>query len=560
MSQTDASTLSKKIKFLLLTFVVSGAVIFGMVAVGGRADGQDSRTLQATTSPSPADASPDRTGTPSGQKDDRVVNAQRTDERELALPPGKKGPDASLYLPNIADIAERANPAVVNIRATEIIRPGSKKRRASPHDPFEFFFPRPDGRSPHGDEGEGPDDDQRQDSGGSGFIVTEDGYLLTNFHVIEDADKIVVQLADDNNEYEARVIGTDPQTDLALLKLDARRKLPTVPMGDSERLRVAEWVIAIGNPLAYDHTVTVGVVSAKGRKLNGLSRDVSLDNYIQTDAAINRGNSGGPLLNLKGEVIGINSAISVAGQGISFAIPINMARDVMMQLREKGKVSRGYLGVTIQDIQSEMRPEDREVFGLEGKRGAFIQSVVPELPAARAGIKPGDAIITVDGQQISGSDDLIRTISSKAPGAQVALGVIRDGKDRKLIAELADRPDQVARANRDEPEETPDKPTGSDKRLGMTVEDISSDARREFRISSDVNGVVVTRVSQVSDAWERGVREGDVIVQVNRHPVTSLDEYRATVQKLKPGEILSLYVMTPGVTAGRFVNLRVGAE
>ena len=544
----DSSTFSRKINFLLLTFVISAAVIFGMVAAGAKAEGQGAQA--ATTSPS--SAAPDAGSA--------VVTAQRTDDRELALPPSKKGPDASLYLPNIADISERANPAVVNIRATEIIRPGKKRRGAGPHDPFEFFFPNPNGRSPRGDDGGGEDDDQRQDSGGSGFIVTDDGYVLTNYHVIEDADKIVVQLADDNNEYSAKVVGTDPQTDLALLKVDARRKLPTVPLGDSERLRVGEWVIAIGNPLAYDHTVTVGVVSAKGRKLNGLSRDVSLDNYIHTDAAINRGNSGGPLLNLKGEVVGINSAISVAGQGISFAIPINMAREVMTQLREKGKVSRGYLGITIQDIQTEMRPEDREVFGLEGKHGAFIQSVVPDLPADRAGLKEGDAIVTVDGQPINSSDDLIRTISAKAPGAQVALGVIRDGKDRKLTAQLADRTDNVARASREEPDETPEPTTGSDKRLGVTVENITPESRREFHIEANLKGVVVTRVSQVSDAWERGMREGDVIVQVSRHPVATLEEYRAIVEKLKPGDILSLYVMTPGVTTGRFVNLRVGAE
>jgi len=544
----DSSTFSRKINFLLLTFVISAAVIFGMVAAGARTEGQGAQA--ATTSPS--SAAPDAGSA--------VVTAQRTEDRELALPPSKKGPDASLYLPNIADISERANPAVVNIRATEIIRPGKKRRGAGPHDPFEFFFPNPNGRSPRGDDGGGEDDDQRQDSGGSGFIVTDDGYVLTNYHVIEDADKIVVQLADDNNEYGAKVVGTDPQTDLALLKVDARRKLPTVPLGDSERLRVGEWVIAIGNPLAYDHTVTVGVVSAKGRKLNGLSRDVSLDNYIQTDAAINRGNSGGPLLNLKGEVVGINSAISVAGQGISFAIPINMAREVMTQLREKGKVSRGYLGITIQDIQTEMRPEDREVFGLEGKHGAFIQSVVPDLPADRAGLKEGDAIVTVDGQPINSSDDLIRTISAKVPGAQVALGVIRDGKDRKLTAQLADRTDNVTRASREEPDETPEPTTGSDKRLGVTVENITPESRREFHIESQLKGVVVTRVSQVSDAWERGMREGDVIVQVSRHPVATLEEYRAIVEKLKPGDILSLYVMTPGVTTGRFVNLRVGAE
>ncbi|HEY3174543.1 MAG TPA: Do family serine endopeptidase [Candidatus Polarisedimenticolia bacterium] len=535
--------LARKLNFLLLTFVISAVVVFAMVAAGGRADGV-SAVAAAGAEPQGGEA--------------KVVPAQRSDDRELVIPPAqRKGPDPSLYLPNIADIVDRANPAVVNIRATEIIRPGTRKRRPS-NDPFEFFFPRPDGRSPHGGMDD-DDDDQRQDSGGSGFVVSEDGFVMTNYHVIEDADKIIVQLTDDSHEYEAKVIGTDPQTDLALLKIDARSKLHTIPMGDSDHLRVGEWVIAIGNPLAYDHTVTVGVVSAKGRKLVGLSRDVSLDNYIQTDAAINRGNSGGPLLNLKGEAVGINSAISVAGQGISFAIPINMARDVMSQLRDKGKVSRGFLGVTIQDVQQEMKPEEREYWGLDGRRGAFIQSVTPNLPAERAGLKPGDAVVSVDGVQLTGSDDLIRTISGKAPGSQVALGIVRDGKDKKLVAELIDRPDQVARANRQEPESQPDRP-GSDRRSGITVEDISPDARREYRIPSETAGVVVTHISQVSSAWEKGLREGDVIVQVNRRPVSTIEEYRAVVEPIKPGDLMTLYVVTPGVTAGRFITLRVGEE
>jgi serine protease Do len=538
---------ARRVNFLLLTFAISAVAIFAMVAAGGRADGEST----ATTAGAPRD-----TGV-------QIASAPpRGDDREAATPPAqRKGVDSSLYLPNIADIAERANPAVVNIRATEIIRPGSRKRRPS-GDPFEFFFPRPDGRSPHGGGGGGGSDegdDQRQDSGGSGFVLSEDGFVLTNYHVIENADKIVVQLSGDSHEYEAKVIGTDPQTDLALLKIEARTKLPTITMGDSDQLRVGEWVIAIGNPLAYDHTVTVGVVSAKGRKLAGLSRDVSLDNYIQTDAAINQGNSGGPLLNLKGEAIGINSAISVAGQGISFAIPINMARDVMSQLRDKGKVSRGFLGVTIQDIQQEMKPEEREYWSIDGRRGAFIQSVTPSLPADRAGLKPGDAVVSVDGTQLTGSDDLIRTISSKPPGSQVALGIIRDGKEKKLVAELVDRPDQVSRVNRPESDQAPDQP-GSDRHSGITVEEITSDARREYRIPPETTGVIVTHVSQVSSAWEKGLREGDVIVQVNRHPVSSIEEYRAIVEKIKSGDLMTLYVVTPGVTAGRFVTLRAGDE
>ena len=526
MDRDQAPAPAGKLTFLVLTFALSSVVIFGLAAASGRtASGLASAGVTAIATDQSQPASPHRP-----EESGRVMNAQRGDDRDVAFPPSqKKGAETPFGFPNIADIAEAANAAVVNIRATEIIRPGSHRQNENPHGPFEFFFPRPDGRSPHdpqGPQGEEEDDDQRQDSGGSGFIVSEEGYVMTNYHVIEDADKVIVQLADDSFEYAARIIGTDPTTDLALLKIEPRGKLPTIPLGDSERLRVGDWVIAIGNPLAYDHTVTVGVVSAKGRKLRGLSRDVSLDNYIQTDAAINRGNSGGPLLNVRGEAVGINSAISVAGQGISFAIPINMARDVMGQLRDKGRVSRGFLGVQIADIQTELSPQTRTYFGLDGKKGAFIQSVTKDQPAERAGLRKGDAIVTVDGQSILGSDDLIHTISGKPPGAQVSLGIVRDGKERTLTAELIDRPDQVARASREEPGKAPEDPI-AERRLGVTVEDLTPRNRQEYRIEPDLHGVVVTHVAQVSGAWEEGLREGDVIVEANRQPITSLDAYRA---------------------------------
>ena len=552
MSTTPSS---RRVQFLLLTFLVSTVAILGMAAAGGKVHTSvEPAALSVSAAAAPPAAAPSEQEKPKSPAErSTVAPAQRTDSRELPLP---KRDITAPGLMAIPDIVERSNDAVVNIRATEIIRPGSNnRRRSNPQDPFEFFFPRPDGR-PRGEE---EDDDQRQDSGGSGFIVTEDGYVLTNYHVIEDADKVVVQLSEENKPYDATVVGVDPTTDLALLKIAATRKLATITLGDSDQVRVGEWVIAIGNPLAYDHTVTVGVVSAKGRKLAGLSRDVSLDNYIQTDAAINRGNSGGPLMNLRGEAVGINSAISVAGQGISFAIPINMARDVMTQLRDKGKVSRGFLGVTIRDIVQELSPEDREYFKLEGRKGAFVNAVTRDQPAERAGVKPGDAIVSVDGQTLTGSDDLIRTISAKTPGASVALGIIRDGKERTLTAELMNRPDPFQRGEGEsEPEEAPS--PGSDKRLGITVEDITPRARQEFRIDDDLRGVVITRVSQVSDAWEKGLREGDVIVEVDQKPVISVESYRAIVDKLRPGGIMALYVATPGVDVKRFVTLRVGQE
>lgn len=559
MAHVDDGILASKLKFLLLTFAVASFVIIGMMAVGSAASSADAPNAPrgVVERGSGAGVSPDDPFAPPSDEQDRVVTAQRAEERELPVPPARKGADSSLYLPNIADIVERANPAVVNIRATEIIRAGSRRRRSVPSEPFEFFFPRPDGRTPRGEQ---PDDDQRQDSGGSGFVVTDDGFIMTNYHVIEDADRIVVRLAEDSKEYEARVIGTDELTDLALLKIEPSRKLPTLTLGNSEQMRVGDWVIAIGNPLVYDHTVTVGVVSAKGRRLQGLSRDPSLDNYIQTDAAINRGNSGGPLLNLRGEAIGINSAISVAGQGISFAIPINMARDVMAQLRESGSVSRGFLGVTIQDIQSELRAEDREFFRLASRKGAFIQSVTEGHPADLAGLKPGDAIVSVDGKPIEGSDDLIRTISAKRPGATVALGIVRDGKETTLQAELTNRPGTAERASgRGNVPSPPDEPA-SDQRLGITVEEITEQARAELRIPPELKGVLITRVSQVSNAWERGLREGDVISEVNRQPVRSLRDYRAIVDRLSPGDVLALYVTNAQFGASRFVTLRVGTD
>ncbi len=551
MSRGEQGSLTRKVHFLLMTFGVSSALVFSLALSAGQDEAD--RNHPAASRAAARDSHDTATGDTTA-----VVPAQRS-ERDLTIPPAPRTADPALFLPNIADIAEKANAAVVNIRATEIISSSNhnSNKRRNPHDPFEFFLPRPDGRNFQQEE---EDDDQRQDSGGSGFIVTDDGYIMTNYHVIEGADKIIVRLAADNHDYDGKVVGTDPITDLALLKIESKKKLPVIPLGNSEGLRVGEWVIAIGNPLVYDHTVTVGVVSAKGRKLVGLSRDVSLDNYIQTDAAINRGNSGGPLLNVKGEAVGINSAISVAGQGISFAIPVNMARDVMTQLRESGKVSRGYLGVTIQDIQNELSSEQREYFNLEERSGAFVQSVAPGQPADRAGLRPGDAIISVDGKTIDSSDDLIRTISAKTPGAKVALGVIRDGHDKKLTAELMNRPDRSAsREDEGEEEQTPDEPA-ADKRLGMTVEDLTGEARRELKLGNDVQGVVITRVSQVSAAWDRGLREGDVIVEVNRQSVRSLDDYKSIVDSLKPGELLALYVRNPGSDTSRFVTLRVGAE
>jgi len=515
---------SRKLQFVSLTLALSFAVVTVMVAASG------SGSATRDTKSQPAAAAASQRGAPE-------------------LPQAR--PDAIVVVPSFADIAEKANPAVVNITATEIVR-SSDKRRYEGHAPFEFFFPNPDGR-PRGDQ---DDDPERQDHGGSGFVISDDGYILTNYHVIEDADRINIRLLGDNHDYVAKRIGTDPDTDLAVVKIDADHKLPTIPLGDSDRMRVGDWVLAIGNPLAYEHTVTVGVVSAKGRKLYAMNRDTSLDNFIQTDAAINRGNSGGPLLNARGEAIGINAAITVSAQGISFAIPINMAKDIMSQLMNKGKVERGFLGVEIRDIDRDLDDEKREWFHLTGRKGAFVELVRPDLPASRAGLKRGDAILTVDGKPLESSDDLIRLISAKTPGEQVALGIVRDGKEQKLVAELTDRAAGITSAGPAdaEPQESREPEKMVDRSLGVVLHEISTEVRRDYRIPPEIEGLVIVHVATTSPAWEKGLREGDVVVEVNRKPVADMASFREATHGLKTGTLVNLYVVGQG--ASRFVTLR----
>ncbi|MEE9218495.1 MAG: Do family serine endopeptidase [Acidobacteriota bacterium] len=474
----------------------------------------------------------------------------------LAAPRGSERPEPTMVvLPDFADIVERVQTAVVSITSTEIIRPEKRGqgRRPTPfHDPFEFFFgPERERRRFHQEE------ERREDSGGSGFVVSEDGYILTNFHVIEDADRIRVRF-NDNIELPAEVIGTDPPTDLALLKVHAGKPLPTIPFGDSSRVRVGEWVMAIGNPLAYEHTVTVGVVSAKARKLPELSRDFALDNFIQTDAAINFGNSGGPLLNTRGEVIGINSAISRFGQGISFAVPINMAREVMVQLKATGRVARGFLGISI----SEVTEEKQEYFQLESRQGAFVEAVTPGLPAEESGIRKGDVIIAVGEKPVTTSDELIRMISAKPPGSKIDLRLIRDGRKIEISTMLVDRAESIPLAQGGAPKMTPRPREGTalEKALGMTIEELTPETRRYYNVPSKLEGALVTRVSQLGPAFEQGIREGDVITEVNRVRISNAAQYRAQLKKTKHGDIVALYVETPRSGSSRFVTLRIPEE
>jgi serine protease Do len=447
--------------------------------------------------------------------------------------------------PSFADIVEKANPAVVSIISTEMVEPGQGGQN---HGPFEFFF------GPNGPERRkgGGSEPRREDSGGSGFIISEDGYILTNNHVIEGADKIRVILEDDDNEYKADVVGTDPSTDLALIKITSEKKLPTVPLGDSDGLRVGEWVIAVGNPYYYEHTVTVGVVSAKGRKLNEISKDPSLDEFIQTDAAINFGNSGGPLLNVSGEVIGVNSAISSVGQGIGFAVPINLAKAILPQLKATGHVQRGYLGIRLRNVTTDLK----DAFALKDTKGALVEDVEKGLPGDRAGLKPGDVIVAVDGKNIATMDELVKIISAREPGSRVKLSVMRDGRPTVLTARLEDRGQYLnaKRASSSSEEKEPE--AEGERRLGVTVDDLTQAIRRQLDLDETVAGVVVTDVSQTSEAFEQGVARGQVITSVNRVGVSSLTEFRREMAKVRPGSKILLRVYSPNNDLWRFVVIK----
>ncbi len=513
--------MKKHVQLVTLSLVAAASIVFGMILAGGI---HLTPTVQAEREAQPAAL------------------------RQVASPVPSSDAMARGGCPSFADIVERVNPAIVSITSTEMVEPGQNDRGVPFHSPFEFFFgPGPDNRRR-----QRPDEPRREDSGGSGFIISEDGYILTNNHVIEDADKIRVNLTDDDTDYKAEVVGTDPPTDLALIKITADHKLPTIPLGDSDSLRVGDWVIAVGNPYYYEHTVTVGVVSAKGRKLYELSRDYSLDDFIQTDAAINFGNSGGPLLNLNGEVVGVNSAISSVGQGIGFAVPISTAKEILPQLRASGHVSRGYLGIRLQNVT----PALREAFGLKSGKGALVQDVDKGLPGDKAGIRPGDVITGVEGKSVESTDELVRIISAKEPGSRVRLNVVRDGRPIVVTARLEDRGEYLSPAKGQGMPGQPE-PEGEQgvRRLGITVDNLTSDVRRELKMEEGAGGVVVTDVSQASEAYEQGITRGTIILSVNKAPVKSVADYRREMAKVRAGTKVLFRLHNPANGQRRFVAL-----
>ncbi|MBI5184349.1 MAG: Do family serine endopeptidase [Nitrospinae bacterium] len=412
-----------------------------------------------------------------------------------------------------AEIAKKENPAVVNISTSTKAKeaPHMKKRfREDPfnNSPFQDFFDRffdPNLNAP-------------RQSLGSGFIIDKEGHIFTNSHVVSNADEIKVTLMN-QKEYSADIVGVDPKTDIALIKIKGEGDLPALKLGDSDRVEVGEWVLAIGNPFGLSHTVTVGVVSAKGRTIGS----GPYDDYIQTDASINPGNSGGPLINTKGEVIGINTAI-LAGNtggniGIGFALPINMAKQILEDLKTKGSVTRGWLGVLIQKITPEMAAS----FGLANTEGALVGDVVKDSPAEKAGVRRGDVIVEFDGKKVSSMEELPKLVAATKPGKDAELTTIRDGK-RKTFRVVIDKLKDSA--------ETPDVVS---KKLGLNVQEITPDLADSLKLDSS-EGILVSDVEFGSSAGEAGIRRGDVILEINRKKIKNLAEYEDTLKNAKAGD------------------------
>ena len=439
---------------------------------------------------------------------------------------------------NFADVVERLNPAVVNIDATTRGREPRRRRDRTgipdPPEPFDF-----------GSRGER---DAPRRGTGSGFIIGADGSILTNNHVIEHAERIIVKMAD-GRTMRARVIGADPDTDIALIKVDGQTGLPVAPLGDSTALRMGEWVCAIGNPLGYEHTVTVGVVSYLGRKLF----DQSLDNYIQTDAAINFGNSGGPLINAQGEVIGINAAISSRASSIGFAVPINGATSILPQLRARGRVSRGYMGVGLRDVDQDVERSLK----LTVNHGALVQDVTAGSPADRAGLRPYDIVTTLEDHAIASDDQLIREISARAPGSAVHVKLVRDGHEQFVTVKLAERPPRET-DKADAPASGQDRvKTDGDAMLGLSVRDLDAQTANRLEVPKGTKGVLITRVEPLSSSFDSGIERGTVLLEVNRQRTETAADYRRIAKTVHSGDIVALYIYSPDLDQRQLKTVRV---
>ena len=416
---------------------------------------------------------------------------------------------------NFSDLAERVRPGVVNIQVVKKVQnvgfdlPNIPGNPFGEDSPFGRFFE------------QSPQAPQKQEGEGSGFIISQDGYILTNNHVVEDAEQIKAKLVN-GKEYDAKVIGRDPKTDLALVKIDGVADLHPLSLGNSEDLKVGSWVVAIGSPFGLEQTVTQGIVSGKGRVIGS----GPYDDFIQTDASINPGNSGGPLIDMQGNVIGINTAIYPSGQGIGFAIPIDMAKTIIPQLEKNGSVTRGWLGVGIQ----EMTPALEKSFGLKDKGGVLVSDVFKGGPAEKAGIERGDVLLQFDGKQVGESKDLPKLVASTTVGKAVTVKLLRDGKELDRTVKVGQMEDK---------NETAQLP--SHKSLGITVQELTPDIARDLGLKRE-SGVVISSVEPGSPAAEAGLRAGDVIQELNRKPVGILGDFRQMIEQAKNQDNILLLI------------------
>ncbi len=426
---------------------------------------------------------------------------------------------------SFAELAETVMPCVVNISAVKTIQGGSP---LSKH----YFFNSPFGKNDPMNEffekfsRENNQKERKETSLGSGFIIDEEGYIVTNNHVIKNADEIKVKIKD-GKELEAEIIGRDPETDLALIKVKTNEKLNAIKIGDSKRLRVGEWVVAIGSTFGLEHTLTAGIVSAKGRLIGSCP----YDDFIQTDASINFGNSGGPLINMDGEVIGINTAIIAGGNGIGFAIPMNLAGDIIQQLKQHGEYARGWLGVQIQNLTQELA----EYKGLKDTKGVLIGKVFSGDPADKAGIQANDIIIEVEGKQIETSRELSATIAGIKAGKAINVTVLRNGDKKTFKVEIAKRESEKLASS-----EYNEKETETDE-LGINVSDITPEIMKKIGIT-DKEGVIILNMNQDKKGFKAGLAKFDIIKEINRKIIKSKAAYKAAVKNIKTGETIKFYV------------------
>lgn len=443
---------------------------------------------------------------------------------------------------SFADLAQKFSPAVVNITTSTTVAQGTGPGPILPDgSPFEDFFRQ------FRDRGEGDGRPQRSSALGSGFVISEDGYIVTNNHVIEAADEITVEFYE-GGELDAKVIGTDPKTDIALLKVEADGPLPYVSFGDSDTARVGDWVMAMGNPLGQGFSVSAGIVSARNRALTG-----TYDDYIQTDAAINRGNSGGPLFDMDGKVVGVNTAIlspNGGSIGIGFSMASNVVTRVVDQLREFGETRRGWLGVRIQDVTKDVA----EAMGLEEAAGALVTDV-PEGPAAEAGMQAGDVITSFDGVKVAHTRDLVRQVGETEVGKAVRVIVYRDGGTKTLKVTLGRREDAESAEGADRPRGNQDGASEPQAMMGLTLTPLDDELRAQLELPGNATGLVVRDIDPMSEAYEKGLRAGDVLTEAGQQALSTVDDLKKRIADARDAGRKSLLLLVRSAGQPRFVAL-----